>query len=86
MEYIYLKKCKHTKIDLNCFSIDRFKKGKAKDSSGVQAEQLKIAVTRRRKNQKNLQRNHTTRRLHAEELAQDSYPSHLQERRQRKCR
>ena len=60
-------------------AIDRLKKGKAKDSSGVRAEQLKIAVTIRKKNQDDFQRNYTTRRLHTEELAQDSNPSNLQQ-------
>ena len=62
------------------------RKEKQKTAVEYKLNSLKIAVTRRRKNQKILQRNHTTRRLHAEELAQDSYPSHLQERRQRRCR
>ena len=60
-------------------AIDRFKRGRAKDSNGIRAEQLKIAVTTRKTNQNDFQRNYTTRRLHIEELTQDLNPSHLQE-------
>ena len=55
---------------------------KVKQKTAVEYElnSSKIAVTGRRKNQKNLQRNLTTRKLLPEELAQNSYPGHLQER------
>ena len=60
-------------------AIDRLKEGKANDSNGIRAEQLKNCSDDTKK-QDNLQRNFAARRRHTKKLAKDPNPGHLQRR------
>ena len=67
----------------NCIqdAIDRLKKGKAKDSSGVRAEQLKnCSETTKEKSGRSSMKSHD-----AKKLAQDPNPGHLQTQSGRSC-
>ena len=69
-------------------AIDRLKKGKAKDNSGVRAEQLKNCSdkTKEKIRKKSSTKSYDEKTSRRRELAQDSYPSHLQEGRHRRCK